>query len=46
MRDEKVKLIEKAPGLTRVFELPSDNTIPLIQFEGKVAVTLDPFRVV
>lgn len=30
----------------RVLELPSDDAVPLIQFQRKVAMTLDPFRVV
>lgn len=30
----------------RVLKLPSDNAVPLIQLQRKVAMTLDPFRVV
>ena len=30
----------------RVLELPSDDGIPLVEFEGKVSVTADPFGVV
>jgi hypothetical protein len=29
-----------------MFELPSDDVVPLIQFERQVSVTLDPFSIV
>jgi len=33
-------------ALTGILELPSDDRVPLIQFEGKVSVTVYPFGVV
>ena len=38
-------MVDRGP-LTRILELPSDYTIPLVQLEGKISVTLDPLGVV
>ena len=32
--------------LTRVLKFPSDDTVPLVEFERKIAMTLYPFSVV
>lgn len=38
--------IPKVGGLTRVLEFPSNDAIPLIQFQWKVAMAANPLRVI
>jgi hypothetical protein len=33
-------------GRTRMFELPADDTAPLIEFQREIAMALDPLGVI